>query len=43
MSQSDDGGGGVADVPGEETGIRWSGNVGAELRRQEQCLFDTVG
>ncbi|GAA6049094.1 hypothetical protein JCM3770_003883 [Rhodotorula araucariae] len=23
--------------------IRWSGNVGAQLRREEKCLFETVG
>lgn len=36
MSQSSDG----AKV---EDGIKWSGNVGQDLRRDEQCLFDSVG
>ena len=26
-----------------EPGLRWSGNVGDDLRREEQCLFDSVG
>lgn len=48
MSQSDDGGGGAfangaAGAPAEETGIRWTGNVGADLRRDEQCQFESVG
>lgn len=30
-------------APAEETGIRWTGNVGADLRRDEQCQFDSVG
>jgi len=37
MSQSSDGTGHVED------GIKWSGNVGQDLRRDEQCLFDSVG
>ncbi|KAK4703569.1 hypothetical protein P7C70_g2649, partial [Phenoliferia sp. Uapishka_3] len=32
----------TADIPGEEDGIRWSGDVGAELRIDESCLFETV-
>ncbi|KAI5475274.1 hexosaminidase, glycoside hydrolase family 20 protein [Pseudohyphozyma bogoriensis] len=31
------------DVSFEDGGIRWSGKVGDELRREEQCLFETVG
>lgn len=23
--------------------IKWTGNVGAQLRREEECLFETVG
>ncbi|KAL8279114.1 hypothetical protein RQP46_008572 [Phenoliferia psychrophenolica] len=32
----------TADIPGVENGIRWSGNVGQDLRRDESCLFETV-
>lgn len=32
----------TADVPGDDSGIRWSANVGSDLRRNEKCLFDTV-
>ncbi|BGP17787.1 hypothetical protein JCM10213v2_005829 [Rhodosporidiobolus nylandii] len=34
---------GVNGEGGSEGAIRWSGNVGAMLRREEQCLFRTVG
>ena len=32
----------TADIPGAENGIRWSGLVGQDLRREESCLFETV-
>lgn len=39
MSQSSDGNG----ASNVDSGLRWSGNVGDDLRRDEQCLFDSVG
>ena len=32
----------TADIPGVENGIRWSGDVGQDLRMEESCLFETV-
>lgn len=42
MSLSSDGNAGNSSSSAEP-GLRWSGNVGNDLRREERCLFDSVG